>query len=69
MKQVVLTFTDTFYEKIRFEAMLEQKDIRTILKERVLFKKFSPEVEKAFDEWMEKSINHMTNDEGDSNEY
>lgn len=70
MKQIVLTFSDVFYEKLRFEAMHEKKDIHSVVRDRVLFKSFHPDVEKAFDEWVEKSINQLSNDNDEaSNEY
>lgn len=56
MKKIVLNISDTTYEKLRFEAILEQKSIPDLLAERVFHKPFDKEVEEAFEEWMNKEI-------------
>lgn len=52
----MLNISDTTYEKLRFEAILEQKSIPDLLAERVFHKPFDKEVEEAFEEWMNKEI-------------
>lgn len=56
MKKIVLNISDLTYEKLRFEAMREKKSIPELLAERVFFKPFHPEVEEAFEEWMNQEI-------------
>jgi hypothetical protein len=41
------------------EALEEGKDIQTIIKERIIFKPFSFEVGKNFDEWVEKEFENI----------
>lgn len=61
MKTVVLIFTDTLYEKFRFEAIEQRKSINEVVKDRVLSKPFSNEVERFFDEWLTTEINNIGN--------
>lgn len=56
MKKIVLNISDTTYEKLRFEAIRERKSIPELLAERVFHKPFHPEVEEAFENWMEKEV-------------
>jgi hypothetical protein len=60
MKKIVLNISDSTYEKLRFEALQERKDVQTLIRERLFFKPFSKEVEAAFDEWIEKEISNIT---------
>ncbi len=56
MKKIVLNISDITYEKIRFEAISEQKDISNLIAERIFHKPFSESVESAFESWMSKEI-------------
>lgn len=56
MKKIVLNIADSTYEKLRFEAILEKKNIPELIAERVFHKPFHPEVEEAFEVWMESEI-------------
>ncbi len=60
MKKIVLNISDSTYEKLRFEALHEEKDVQTLIRERLFHKPFEKEVEEAFDDWMEKEINNIT---------
>lgn len=60
MKKIVLNISDSTYEKLRFEAIKEQKSIPQLLAERVFHKPFDPEVEEAFENWMEQEIEKIT---------
>lgn len=62
MKKIVLNISDSTYEKLRFEAMLERKDIPQIIHERIFHKPFHPEVEKAYDEWVDDEIEQIIKD-------
>lgn len=59
MKKIVLNISDLTYEKLRFEAIHEKKDIQQLLAERIFYKPFAQEVENAFDEWVEKETSKM----------
>ncbi len=56
MKKIVLNISDSTYEKLRFEAIREKKDIPQLIAERVFHKPFHPEVEEAFESWMESKV-------------
>lgn len=56
MKKIVLNISENTYEKLRFEAMSERKNIPELIAERVFHKPFSQEVEEAFDNWMNQEI-------------
>ena len=60
MKKIVLNISDTTYEKLRFEALLEKKSVQQVIQERVFHKPFDPEVEEAFDEWVNQEIDKIT---------
>lgn len=60
MKKIVLNISDSTYEKLRFEAIHEKKDIQQLIKERLFHRPFDPEVEEAFDQWIEKEIDNIT---------
>ncbi len=60
MKKIVLNISDSTYEKLRFEAIREKKNIPELLAERIFHKPFHPEVEEAFEDWMEKEIEKIT---------
>lgn len=56
MKKIVLNISDSTYEKLRFEAIREKKNIPELIAERVFHKPFHPEVEEAFEAWMNQEI-------------
>lgn len=56
MKKIVLNISDSTYEKLRFEAIREKKNIPELIAERVFHKPFHPEVEEAFEAWMESEV-------------
>ena len=60
MKKIVLNISDSTYEKLRFEAIHEKKSVQECIQERLFHKPFDPEVEEAFDQWMEKEIDKIT---------
>lgn len=59
MKKIVLNICDSTYEKLRNEAILEQKSVEDILRERIFYKPFSKEVESSFDQWLQEQINNF----------
>lgn len=59
MKKIVLNISDSTYEKLRFEAIREQKGIPELLAERIFHKPFHPEVEEAFKAWMSQEIDKI----------
>lgn len=60
MKKIVLNISDVLYEKLRFEAIHEKKSVVECIQTRIFHKPFDPEVEEAFDQWMEKEIDNIT---------
>jgi len=60
VKKIVLNISDTTYEKLRFEAIYEQKSIQDLIQDRIFYKPFNPEVQEAFDKWMESEIEKIT---------
>ena len=59
MKRFVVRISEMDYERIRFEALLEKKSIRDILKERLFFKPFSESVHEAIGSLIEKKIHKI----------
>lgn len=60
MKKLVLNLSDSTYEKLRFEAIREEKSIQQIIAERIMYKDFHGEVEEAFDNWINEEIEKIT---------
>jgi predicted transcriptional regulator len=56
MKKIIVNMSDSTYEKLRFEAMYEKKDLRTIISERILHKQFSDSVEEAFSNFCDENF-------------
>lgn len=56
MKKIVLNISDSTYEKLRFEAIMEKKDIQQVIQERIFHKPFHEEVEESFECWMNQEI-------------
>ncbi len=59
MKKIVLNISDAVYEKLRFEAIHEQKSVQDLLKERVFDRPFPQEVEEAYEEWVAHQIQNI----------
>lgn len=55
MKKLILNISDSTYEKLKFEAIIEKKDIKQLLSDKIC-NNFSYEVQQAFDNWLEKEI-------------
>lgn len=56
MKKIVLNISDSTYEKLRFESILEKKSIQQLIAERMFHKPFDKEVEEAFEIFMTDEI-------------
>ena len=50
---------DCTYEKLRFEALKEKKDVSQIISERILYKEFSEDVEQAFSEFCDEKFTKL----------
>lgn len=62
MKKIVLNMSDAFYEKVRFEALRERRNVTEILLERIHHKPFHAEVEEVFEAWMDQEFKKITKD-------
>lgn len=56
MKKIVFNISDSTYEKLRFEAMTQKKDIYQIIEDRIFDKPFSKEVEEAFEAFISSEV-------------
>jgi len=56
LKKLIINISESTYDKLRFESIEEKKSIEEILKERIFYKKFSENVEKAWDEIMKEKL-------------
>lgn len=59
MKKIVINISDSVYEKLRFETILQKKSIQEVIHERVFYKPFDNAVEEAFDKLSEKELKKM----------
>lgn len=59
MRKIVLNISDVIFEKLRFEAMEKQVDIKSIIQERLLEKPFSNSVEEAYDNFINQEYERM----------
>lgn len=59
MKKIVLNISDSTYEKFRFEAIQQRKSVPEVIANAITQKVFTPEVEEAYNEWLEKNIIEM----------
>jgi len=64
MKKIVLTISDSLYEKFRFEAIEKRKSVPEVIADAINEKAFSSDVEKAHDAWLEQNIFEMMNKSG-----
>ena len=62
MKKLVLNISDSDYEKLKFEAIFEKKDIQQLIKERIWNKEFHPEVMEAYDNYMSQELERLLNE-------
>lgn len=62
MKKIVLNISDVDYEKFRFEAMHERKDVKEVIRSRLFHKPFEEEVEEAYDEWLNEQVIEIMNE-------
>lgn len=62
MKKLVLNISDSDYEKLKFEAIFERKDLRQLIKERLWNKEFHPEVMEAYDNYMSQELERILNE-------
>lgn len=56
MKKIVLNISDSTYEKFRFEAIYQRKSVQEVIANAITQNSFTPEVEDAYNEWIEKNI-------------
>jgi len=59
MKKIVLNMSDSTFERLRFESIAEQKSVQDIIRDRILLKPFSPEVEQAFQTWIDQEMDRI----------
>lgn len=57
MKKIVLNISDLDYEKFRFEAMHQKKNIQDLIRERLFYKPFHTDVLDSYDLWLDEQIN------------
>ena len=62
MKKIVLNISDLEYERFRFEAIHERKSVPDVIKDRLFSKPFHPEVEEAYEDWMNANLNELLNE-------
>lgn len=56
MKKIIVNINENIYEKLRIEAIIQNVDISTIIRERILYKPFDEEVEETFDDFLDDEI-------------
>ena len=59
MKKIVLNISENYYEKLRFEAMIQKKSITQVAVDRLLENPFSNETENAYNKFFDKSFDQM----------
>ena len=59
MKKIVLNISDSTFEKLRFESILEKKSIQQLLSDRIFYKPFDIEVNEAFENLIQQEINKI----------
>jgi hypothetical protein len=63
MKKIVINISDVAYEKFMFEALHEKKNISKVIRDRIFSKPFDPDVEKAFENWLQDQILSIMNED------
>jgi hypothetical protein len=56
MKKIVISISDSTYEKLRLEAIEQKKNISEILAERIFHKPFNKSVEQYFEKWLDQNL-------------
>ncbi len=59
MKKIILNMSDITYLKLQYEALEEKKSINQIIGERILYKKFSEDVENAYEKNLEDELKKL----------
>lgn len=59
----MLNISDILYEKLRFESIMQKCSIRDVIQKRFFEVPFHPEVENAYQEFLEKQFNAMMAEE------
>lgn len=62
MIKIVVNICDATYEKLKFEAIEEKKNIPQLIKERIFHKPFTPQILEAYDKLIESEFNKFTED-------
>jgi hypothetical protein len=63
MKKIIINISDAIYERLRFEAIQQKKDITAIIAARITERPFDAEIEKAFDKLVKDKIEQITKEE------
>ena len=66
MKKIVISISDFQYEKFRLEAIELEKDVGSVIQERIMERPFSKEILDSLDKWMFESINAIANEKWDN---
>ena len=56
MKKIVINMSDSSYEKLKIEAMTEDKSLSQVMQERIFYKGFSDQTLREFDNWLTHKI-------------
>ena len=59
MKKIILNINDCIYEKFRFEAIEQRKSVPEVIAQAITQKVFTPSIEEAYNEWLERNILQM----------
>lgn len=59
MKKIIINISDYGYEKLRLQAILEQKPVSKIIADRITSQGFPAEVEEAFDIKFKRDFNKL----------
>lgn len=59
MKKLVLNISETTYERLRFESIMEKKSIADIITERIFHKPFHADVEESYEKWVNSELDKI----------
>lgn len=59
MKKIVINLGDFTFEKLRLEAVMQEKSVSQVIEERIFHKSFSKEVLKEYDKWLTNTIEKL----------
>ena len=62
MKKLVINLSDSTFEKLRFEAIKEQKSIQDILTDRIYGLPFSADIEDAYQNLIDNEFKNTFNE-------